>query len=181
MVLRKRLLYLILAVTTVTIASAQLGAYYIFETTHTRDTPSTILCGQATNDSSGQNMIRVSLLINYGNGTMDWYNQTAVPSSWDAYALTMYVAKCNVEADYYGPPLNEHFVKAINGLTGKGQLSWSVWTFCQNQDAWSYSHVGVDLIHLSNGELLAWLYGPSSSTSTPPPPMVGAKTVSSCA
>ncbi|MBO0887767.1 hypothetical protein J2P12_01560 [Candidatus Bathyarchaeota archaeon] len=176
----RRDLYLILAVTTVAIALAQLGAYYILERTDAQSKSSTILCGQATNYSSGQSTIIVNLLINYGNGTMTWDNQTTVPSSWNAYALTMYVTKCNVEAEYYGPPLNEHFVKSINGLVGEGQLSWSIWTFCQNEDAWSYSHLGADLIQLSNGEILAWVYGPSSSTSPPSPPVLGAKTVNSC-
>jgi hypothetical protein len=96
-------------------------------------------------------MIAANVLISYGNGTMQWYNETAVPSSWNAYALTMYLAKCNVQAKFYGPPLNEHFVTAINGVSNQGSFSWSIWMFCQHAIAWEYSQVGVDLIALANG------------------------------
>jgi len=125
-------------------------------------------------------MIATNVLINYGNGTMKWYNETAVPSSWNAYALTMYLAKCNVQAKFYGPPLNEHFVTAINGVSNQGSFSWSIWTFCQNKNAWAYSQIGIDLISLVNGQTLAWDFGSSSSGSNPPPPVPSSKTVGSC-
>jgi len=111
---------------------------------------------------------------------MKWYNETAVPSSWNAYALTMYLAKCNVQAKFYGPPLNEHFVTAINGVSNQGSFSWSIWMFCQNKNAWAYSQIGIDLISLVNGKTLAWDYGSSSSGSNPHAPVPNVKTVSSC-
>jgi hypothetical protein len=125
-------------------------------------------------------MIAANVLISYGNGTMKWYNETAVPSRWNAYALTMYLAKCNVEARFYGPPLNEHFVTAINGVSNQGSFSWSIWKFCYKANAWAYSQVGIDLISLANGETLAWTYEASSSNGNPQPPIPNAKTVSSC-
>jgi hypothetical protein len=124
-------------------------------------------------------MIAANVLISYGNGTMKWYNESGIPSSWNAYALTMYLAKCNVQAKFYGPPLNEHFVTAINGVSNQGSLSWSIWMFCQNKNAWAYSQIGIDLISLANGQTLAWIYSPSSS-SNPRPPIPDAKTVTSC-
>jgi hypothetical protein len=125
-------------------------------------------------------MIATNVLISYGNGTMQWYNETAVPSSWNAYALTMYLAKCNIQAKFYGPPLNEHFVTAISGVSNQGSFSWSIWMFCQSKNAWAYSQIGIDLISLSNGQTLAWTYGPSSSSSNPQPPIPNAQTVNSC-
>src|SRR5437016_3302356 len=105
---------------------------------------------------------------------MKWYNETAVPSSWNAYALTMYLAKCNVQAKFYGPPLNEHFVTAINGVSNQGSFSWSIWMFCQNKNAWAYSQIGIDLISLVNGwmltrTLMAHTVLLLSTTSTGPP------------
>jgi len=176
-----RLFYLILVVATLAIASAQVGAYYYVERSNNGVTSgSSALCNYLTTGPSGASEIVVNTLINYGNGTIKWYNQTTVPSSWNAYALTMYVTKCDVQTRYYGPPLNEHFITGINGVNEHGSLSWSIWTFCSDQHAWSYSQVGVDLIHLTNGNVLAWVYGTSSSANTPPAPIPGEETVVSC-
>jgi hypothetical protein len=138
-----------------------------------------VVCGQSISSAEAAT-IRASLLINYGNGTLHWYNQTVVPSSWNAYALTMYVLKCNVQAQYYGPPLNEHLVEGINGVAASGSLTWSIWGFCPSQNAWSYSQVGADLIHLTNGQVLAWVYETSSSSNVDQPPVPGAKTTTAC-
>jgi hypothetical protein len=125
-------------------------------------------------------MIAANVLISYGNGTMKWYNETDVPSSWNAYALTLYLTKCSVQSRFYGPPLNEHFVTAINGVSNEGGFSWSIWIFCQSANAWTYSQVGIDLIALANGETLGWAYGASSSGGNPQPPITNTKTTSSC-
>ena len=161
--------------------SAQVGAYYYLERFNSGTVAnSSVLCNYLTSGSTGVNMIAANVLISYGNGTMRWYNETAVPSSWNAYALTMYLAKCNVQAKFYGPPLNEHFVTAINGVSNQGSFSWSIWMFCQNKNAWAYSQIGIDLISLMNGQTLAWAYGSSSSSGDPQPPMSNARTVSAC-
>lgn len=125
-------------------------------------------------------MIATNLLISYGNGTMQWYNETAIPSSWNAYDLTMYLAKCNVQAQFYGPPLNEHLVTGINGVNNQGAFSWSIWMFCQHTNAWAYSQVGADLVSLASGQTLGWAYGASSSSNNPQPPNPNAKIVTSC-
>ena len=177
----QRVFYLILGITALTIASAQVGAYYYLERSNSSTIPdSSILCNSLTSHAPGVNMIATNVLISYGNGTMQWYNETAVPSSWNAYALTMYLAKCNVQAKFYGPPLNEHFVTAINGVSNQGSFSWSIWMLCQHTNAWAYSQVGVDLISLASGQMLAWVYGASSSSNNPAPPIPNAKTVNSC-
>ncbi|OLB72452.1 hypothetical protein AUI06_01435 [archaeon 13_2_20CM_2_52_21] len=161
--------------------SAQVGAYYYLEKSNNGPVSnSSVLCNYLTNGPTGISMIAANVLISYGNGTMQWYNETAVPSSWNAYALTMYLAKCNVQARFYGPPLNEHFVTAINGVSNQGSFSWSIWMFCQHTNAWAYSQVGVDMIRLANGQALAWAYGASSPSSNPQPPIPNAKTVTSC-
>jgi hypothetical protein len=125
-------------------------------------------------------MVAVNLLVNYGNGTAKWYNETIVPASWNAYMLTMYLTRCEVQSVFYGPPLNEHFVTSINGVGNRGGFSWSIWVLCQNTNAWAYSQVGVDLISLADGKTLGWAYGALSSSSNPPPPIRSAKTVSTC-
>jgi hypothetical protein len=178
---RSRSLYLALGIVTVVVVSAQLGAYYYLEGSNNGIASSTTApCSYLSANSSGVDTVIVNALINYGNGTMTWYNQTIVPSNWNAYALTMYVTKCNIQTVFYGQPYNEHLVTSINGVNQHGTLSWSIWTFCVAQQAWVYSQVGVDLIQLSNGQTLAWSYGSTSSLNTSPPPVLGARTVDSC-
>ena len=142
-----RSLYLVLSIVTLVVISAELGAYYYLEGSN-RGIPSStsVLCNYKSADSSGADTIIVNALINYGNGTMTWYNQTVVPPNWNAYALTMYVTKCNIQTVFYGQPYNEHLVTSINGVNQHGTLSWSLWTFCFAQRAWTYSQVGVDLV-----------------------------------
>jgi hypothetical protein len=178
---RHRVFYLALGIAAIAIASAQVGAYYYFEKFNSGPASSSaVLCNYLTSGDPAVNMIAANVLVSYGNGTMKWYNETAIPSSWNAYALTMYVTKCNVQATFYGPPLNEHLVTAINGVSNKANYSWSIWMFCQDSNAWAYSQVGIDLIALANGQTLAWAYRASSSSSNPPPPIPNAKTVSAC-
>ena len=155
------------------------GAYFYLQ--QIRNTPSgaTSYCQNliaSASSATNTERVAVNVLMNYGNGTVRWYNYTNAPSNWNLYDLTLYVADCNVDATFYGPPLNEHFVKAINGLRAAGQYSWSIWTYCQGPSVWVYSSVGADQVVLKSGEILAWAYQSSSSQ----PPIPGARTASSC-
>ncbi len=174
-------LYLVLVIVSVAIVSAQVGAYYYLEGPNNGISSSTsIPCKYFSANSTGAGTISVNTVINYGNGTITWYNQTSVPSNWNAYALTMYVTRCNIQTTYYGQPLNEHLVTAISGLSQHGSLSWSIWKFCNAKDGWTYSPLGADLMQLTNDETLAWAYGSFSSTTASVPPLPGAQIVGSC-
>lgn len=131
---------------------------------------------------TNESYVTVSTLINYGNGTSRWYNETKVPSGWDFYDLTVFLANCNVEARYYGPPLNEHYVTGINGVRNGAQFFWTLWVYCQKDRAWAVSPVGADLIKLSSGAVVAWYYQklPSTDYSTWQPPVAAAKKVAAC-
>ena len=170
-----RLFSLVLGLVIIVAAS---GVYYYLQQVHNSPSGSASYCQNLiASISSGKssNTLAVNVLMNYGNGTMRWYNYTNAPPNWNFYDLTLYVANCNVDA-FYSPLLNEHFVRAIDGLRMEGQYSWSIWTYCQGQSAWVYSNVGADEVVLKNGEILAWAYQASSSQ----PPIPGARTASSC-
>ncbi len=156
-----RRLYLALSLVTLTIVSTQiLASYYYLQ--------------KSSSAPASSGTVTVNTLINYGNTTTRWYNESSVPAIWNFYRLTMYITKNNTETKFY-PTLNEHFITAINGVTEQGQLSWAIWTFCQKQDAWIYSQVGADQIQLANGQSLAWAYEAAHE-----PPIPGAKTADSC-
>lgn len=156
------MLYIVLGIAALVVASVQTAAYYYFQkSSHVSE--------------SASSLVAVNALINYGNGTVHWYNQT-VPSNWNFYELTLNLTRGNLQAESYPPPLNEHLVLAINGVTNNGTFSWWLWRFCQVTNAWSSSNVGADLIRVSNAQTIAWAY----AKSTQQPPVPGAKTTGSC-
>lgn len=124
--------------------------------------------------------VPIATLINYGNGTREWINKTAVPSSWDFYQLTESIV--SVQAKFYGPPTSEHFVTGINGVVSNQQHFWSLWAICQKSSAWYATGVGADAIHVTAYHTFAWYYQASSSqdSSAWNPPIPGASKVSTC-
>ena len=111
---------------------------------------------------------------------MKWYNETNIPANWNFYQLTLYLTNGNLQAQCYGPPLNEHYVTGISGVINHAKYYWTLWVFCKSQGAWAISPVGADLIQLENGQTLAWAYEVLSSPNPSQPPIAGAKMVGSC-
>ena len=168
--------YLVLGLAAVLLVVAQIGAYYYLQRSYggTLST-SSVQCSSSKGVSAGTNVVETNTLINYGNGTVTWYNMTNVPATWNFYQLTFYLANGNVDAQCYGLPYNEHYVTAINNVSNQRPFYWTVWIYCQSQNAWSTSPVGVDLIRLSNGQTLAWSYEVPYQ-----PPLPGARTIAFC-
>jgi hypothetical protein len=151
--------YLILGLIAIGIVSTQIGSYYYLQRLYSP-------VGSAT--------IGVSILLNYGNATMKWYNETSFSAGSNFYNLTLYLTRGNIDAKFY-PSFNEHFVTGINGVKNQGQIYWTLWILCQKQNAWVVSPVGADLIRLANGQTLAWAYEVPYTA-----PVTGARTVGSC-
>ncbi len=133
-----------------------------------------------SNSQVNRNLFSVSTLINYGNGSYTWHNKTNIPTGWNFYQLTITIAK--VDATSSPAVQNEHYIKAIDGVSQAGGYYWTLWVYCQKNMAWSASPVGADLIKLTNNQVLAWYYQnpPSIDPSTWKAPMAGAATVSIC-
>ena len=64
---------------------------------------------------------KVNILINYGNGTKRWYNQTTIPIGWSFLNATLKATEGKVEGTWY--PFGV-FVTSINGVRGTGQQFW---------------------------------------------------------
>lgn len=142
---------------------AQLGAFYQLQLLF--------------NKTPAQQVIAVSTLINYGNGTSRWNNQTNTPSGWNFYQLTTTIAR--TEAQSFS---GQHLVTGLDGVRSTGQFYWTLWVFCQKDVAWSPSPVGADLITLENGDILAWYFQnpPSTDPASWLPPVLGAEKVNNC-
>lgn len=95
------------------------------------------------------------MMIDYGNGTLVWYNDTAIQPGWNLYTATLVLLKGNVQATWYPafqPP--EHFVYGINGVVGPNTKGWFIWEF--GRGAWQASTTGADPLQVYNGTIFAW-------------------------
>lgn len=120
-------------------------------------------------------------MINYGNGTSIWNNETNVSLDSNFYNLTLAIANGRVESKYY-LVFNEHYIISINGIRNNGDgihcsICWMLWVYCKADNAWSISLRGADDIILKNRDILAWYM---ENTQPAQPPIAGAKVVALC-
>ena len=95
----------------------------------------------------------VRALVDYGNGTRGWYNDSSAQPGWDAYVASVVLFGGRVQAAWY-PQYGEHLVIGVNGVNATGTKSWFVWEFTQG--TWTPSQTGADEIHMHNGTVIAW-------------------------
>jgi hypothetical protein len=106
--------------------------------------------------------MKISIGIDYGNGTVSWYNNTYVPVGVNALNATRLVA--NVSATYdatYG----EYYVTGINGINGTvtSSTSGTAWGYSVWENGTSTSpFVGADQYLMKNGDILVWTFAPYS-------------------
>ena len=100
-------------------------------------------------------VMHVNLCIDYGNGTILWYNDTIVPLGYNLLEATKGVAVVN---STYWPAYRASFVDAINGVWNKGSYYWMWYRWDGESKVWKYGGCGADLYTLSNGEVVKWRY-----------------------
>jgi uncharacterized protein DUF4430 len=164
--------YLVILLIAITLVSIQVGAYYGLEKFFLSDND---VAQNTGSHGANANVIAVNVLLNFGNGTSKWFNETKVPVSWNFYNLTLYMARGNVESEWY-PEYSEHFITGIDGISNSGAYYWGLWQYCTNDQAWLYSNVGADKIALSNNQTMGWYF----ESDPHPPPVPGSKTVLTC-
>jgi hypothetical protein len=124
-----------------------------------------------SNDSSDRRSpnTNVDLLVDFGNGSSLWFNNTKVPSSDNFYNVTYYDVSGNMEAVWDGYPLSAHLVYKIMGYGCDSTSTncngyWSLWLWNGSKSCWIYSEVGADLLKVSDATMAAWYF----TTSDPP-------------
>lgn len=98
----------------------------------------------------------VNVLFDFGNGTMQWYNDTQVQPGWNMYVTTVLISKGNLQAQWY-PEYQEHFVSGIDGISNSKSMYWFLWTY-NSTASWQVAQVGADALPAYNGSVFAWTY-----------------------
>jgi len=104
--------------------------------------------------------VEVDLLIDFGNGTRLWFNDTLLPygaTLLNATLLKAYPVK-------YSTSDLGAFVEEVMGVSNSNPYYWIWWEF-QNGE-WVIGEVAADMVLLRDGEVYAWKY---SDTSVWPP------------
>jgi cell division protein FtsL len=104
-------------------------------------------------------LLTSNILIDFGNGTYHWFNETAIQPGWNFYVATLVVTNGNVVATWY-PQYSAHFVTGIDGVfnnNAQGEY-WFLWTWNSTSSSWQVASVGADQLMMYNGSIYAWTY-----------------------
>ncbi|MGQ9726498.1 MAG: hypothetical protein ACUVQL_05150 [Candidatus Bathycorpusculaceae bacterium] len=108
--------------------------------------------------------IHVNLGINYGNGTVKWFNNTEVKMGITLLNLTEIVAKVN----YTLWPGMGTFVDSIDNVENSPPYYWMWWVWTSY--GWMEGPIACDKYLVSDGEALYWYYEDTSVSPLPTPP-----------
>ncbi len=97
--------------------------------------------------------IFVHLLIDYGNGTKEWHNNTLAATGADLLNATRIISEVDYTKGAYGA-----FVTNINAVGGDPNTYWLWYTWNSTSSSWSYGPVACDAYILREGEIVAWIY-----------------------
>jgi len=99
----------------------------------------------------------VHMLVDFGNGTIQWYNDTRVQPGWNGYVTTLVLLKGDVQAVWYSGGsfgAGEHYVTGLDGVSKTSSKYWWVWQFSGGR--WMYLQTGADDMQVLNGTTFAW-------------------------
>ncbi len=99
----------------------------------------------------------IDLIINFGNGSTSYFNQTIIPIGFDMYNATILATGGRVDATYF-PEFDAHFVNSIMGLSGDAGSGWSAWAFDDITGEWRALEIGADSFILKDGQSVAWYH-----------------------
>ncbi|MGD0396878.1 MAG: hypothetical protein ABSB26_08245 [Nitrososphaerales archaeon] len=107
------------------------------------------------------------ILIDFGNGTLHWYNNTEVQPGWNMYTAIVVLSHGDLQAQlYHLLSENEHFVSGIDGVSNSKTRFWFLWTYNETA-SWRTAQVGADDLPVYNGSVFAWTYCGETASYTP--------------
>jgi hypothetical protein len=95
----------------------------------------------------------ISILVDYGNGTKKWYNDTSVPIGATLFNATREVARVNYTVYSFGVLVN-----AVNGKGGDSGYYWLWYEWNSTSIRWDMGFVGADAFILHHGDIVSWVY-----------------------
>jgi len=105
---------------------------------------------------ASSSLYAANVLIDFGNGTRHWYNDTKTQPGWNIYTETVVLSNGNIQATWY-PQYQEHFVSGIGGVSNTKTNFWFLWTYTRTA-SWSVAQVGADSLPVYNGSIFAWTF-----------------------
>lgn len=108
--------------------------------------------------------LRVDIYVSYGNGTDQWYNDTALPLSSTGFTAILAIAE--IQYTDYGGDLGI-LVTSINGVTSNSTHGWFHWYRDIEQSEWILPEYSSAKYILHRGDVIAWTY---TDFSVWPPP-----------
>ncbi len=133
------------------IVSAIAGFYYVQYTQELAANSTYVQQLKAANASYNANM-----LLDYGNGTKTWYNNTKVLPGTNVYIETQIVTGGRLNATW-DPQYSEHLVTAIFNLGDTSSLYWLLYGY-NITASWQQTSVGADDLQATNNSIYAWIY-----------------------
>ena len=113
---------------------------------------------------------KIDFLINFGNGTKIWYNETLVPIGLDLLNLTLRITERDVEftGGEYGSFVNS--IKGVGANSSAKSLGWLWWHYGTYREGWTLGQVGANQYILSDRDIVAWYYQDTSKYPNLEPP-----------
>ncbi len=105
-----------------------------------------------------------NVLIDYGNGSKNWYNATRIQPGWNLYTVALLVTNGNVNATCC--EFGSHFVEGINGVQSTKTTYWWLWTY-NSTALWQTAQVGPDEITVQNNTVFGWTFCGSNAQGNP--------------
>ncbi len=112
-------------------------------------------------------LIQNSVLIDFGNGTRIWYNNTSAQPGWNFFVETVVLMRGNVAARWY-PQYESHFVTGIGGVANTQTKYWVLWTYNKTA-SWQMAQVGADQLVVFNKSSYAWTFCAEDQNFNPVP------------
>lgn len=106
--------------------------------------------------------IRVNLGFNYGNGTVQWFNQTEARSGDTVLDVTVKLTEANYTSGIYGA-----FINSINNVASTQTRAWIWWTWTQ-QFGWNEIFTSCDKYVLGDNETAYWYFQDVTKWTDPP-------------
>ena len=110
---------------------------------------------QAIQENIDNVSINIDFIVDFGNGTIIYFNQTRVPVGFSMYNSTEFIiGEENVDSIYYSD-FNSYFVNSLLGTGNNRDYAWSAW---QYQQDWELLEIGSNLFIPKDGQTIAWYY-----------------------